>query len=302
MRTLSGALDTHINSVPTTLAAMIKITPVLGSVIAMTDHQGSLVFDAVTYVRRGFNFSSLMLSVDLSVGSFDLDVLYVPAVFTLADVKAGKYAGAKVELFFVNYADLTQGKLPVFEGLVGAVVPAELGARLEVNSRKKLLESPIVERYTPDCRAILGDARCTKNLTAFTHAGVIETVTSREVFKVTSGFGGPASPADYFSYGVITFTSGANNGISREIKNYVSGTRIFTMRRAFPYDIAASDTLSAVAGCDKKFSTCKVKFDNIPFFRGEPHIPTKRQLSAFIRRWFQGHAGGNRFDNIGNFF
>jgi hypothetical protein len=36
---------------------------------------------------------------------------------------------------------------------------------------------------------------------------------------------------------------------------------------------AVGDTIKAAAGCDKRLSTCKVKFSNLPNFRGFPTIP-----------------------------
>ena len=37
--------------------------------------------------------------------------------------------------------------------------------------------------------------------------------------------------------------------------------------------VALGDTFLIVAGCDKQFSTCQAKFDNVANFRGFPHVP-----------------------------
>ena len=37
--------------------------------------------------------------------------------------------------------------------------------------------------------------------------------------------------------------------------------------------MAVADTLSLVAGCDRRFATCKDRFSNKDSFRGFPHIP-----------------------------
>ena len=75
----------------------------------------------------------------------------------------------------------------------------------------------------------------------------------------------------YFDYGVMTMTSGANNGLAMEVKSYVVGQ--ITLQLPFPYTVAAGDTYSLTAGCDRSFSTCKDRFNNVRNFRGEPYLP-----------------------------
>ncbi len=80
----------------------------------------------------------------------------------------------------------------------------------------------------------------------------------------------------FFDYGKCTFTSGANNGISREIKTspVVGGNATINLAEAFPFAILMGDALTLEAGCDRNFSTCVNKFANQLNFRGEPFIPT----------------------------
>jgi uncharacterized phage protein (TIGR02218 family) len=49
--------------------------------------------------------------------------------------------------------------------------------------------------------------------------------------------------------------------------------------------IAPGDTFLIAAGCDKQFSTCKAKFDNLANFRGFPYVPGNDfMLSAASRQ------------------
>jgi hypothetical protein len=75
----------------------------------------------------------------------------------------------------------------------------------------------------------------------------------------------------YFSYGRVTFTSGANSGYTLEVKSFSPGVVTLTLPPPFP--IAVGDTYSIVAGCDRLFGTCKSRFNNVVHFRGEPYIP-----------------------------
>jgi len=92
--------------------------------------------------------------------------------------------------------------------------------------------------------------------------------------------GGTVTPlggsAGYFDYGLITFTSGANVGLSMEIKSYVPGQ--FVLQLPLPYAAEAGDEYTAVAGCNKSRATCRDTFDNLINFRGEPDIPGQDKL------------------------
>jgi uncharacterized phage protein (TIGR02218 family) len=75
----------------------------------------------------------------------------------------------------------------------------------------------------------------------------------------------------YFDGGVITFTSGANNGFAMEVKSYVPGQ--ISLHLPMPYPVAAGDTYSMVGGCDKSLRTCIDRYNNVVNFRGEPYLP-----------------------------
>lgn len=90
----------------------------------------------------------------------------------------------------------------------------------------------------------------------------------------------------YFAGGKITFTSGANSGLSMEVKAFAEGQ--FTLVLPMPHDIAAGDDYVAVAGCDKNFATCCERFNNALNFRGEPHVPGMDRMletSATRSQW-----------------
>ena len=107
--------------------------------------------------------------------------------------------------------------------------------------------------------------------------GSVVSVTDRSKFTDTAR----TEADDYFKYGLLTWTSGLNNGYSMEVKNYTLSTGEFELFEPMPYAIAVADTYSVYAGCDKFFSTCKDKFSNVVNFRGEPHVPTQDQISTF---------------------
>lgn len=93
------------------------------------------------------------------------------------------------------------------------------------------------------------------------------------------GLGGDAG---YFDGGVITFTSGANVGLSMEVRDYKAGQ--WTLQLPMPYVILAGDTYTMKAGCDHSFGTCRDKFDNTINFGGFPDFPGVDKLIQVERR------------------
>lgn len=79
------------------------------------------------------------------------------------------------------------------------------------------------------------------------------------------------SDTGYFDFGVMTMTSGLNNGLSREVAVYTVGQIMLAL--PFPYDVAIGDTYSLIAGCDKSLNTCKTRFSNVINMQAEPYTP-----------------------------
>jgi hypothetical protein len=75
----------------------------------------------------------------------------------------------------------------------------------------------------------------------------------------------------YFSDGILTFTSGANNGFSMEIMAW-DGTTL-SLFEGMPFDVMPGDTFVITPGCDLTINDCQNKFVNIVNNRSEPFIP-----------------------------
>ena len=60
----------------------------------------------------------------------------------------------------------------------------------------------------------------------------------------------------------------------------IGGAVIIELWQAMAQPIAPSDTFIVTAGCDKRFSTCRDRFENVLNFRGFPHIHGYFHLAA----------------------
>ena len=86
-----------------------------------------------------------------------------------------------------------------------------------------------------------------------------------------------------------SFTSGLNfvPNLAREIKLHVRASATsgqITLHEVFPFEVAVGDTLNVEAGCDRRFETCRDKFQNGGNFRGEPGVPGFGQIMKRGRR------------------
>ena len=78
----------------------------------------------------------------------------------------------------------------------------------------------------------------------------------------------------WFTAGKLTFTGGANAGLAHGGEDPPQERGVtFTLWQAMAQPIAAGDTFTVTAGCDKRFATCRDRFANAVNFRGFPHIP-----------------------------
>ena len=75
----------------------------------------------------------------------------------------------------------------------------------------------------------------------------------------------------YFTYGTLTWLTGANAGYKMDVRKFSPGTVTLSLPMTHP--IAIGDTFSITAGCDHTAATCQQRFSNFVNFRGEPHIP-----------------------------
>lgn len=268
MRTASSNLTAHLAGEVTSLAVCWKLTLTSGTIMGFTDHTSDLTISSQLYkAATGFSPTSVETKDKFSVDNLDVAGILDAAAITEADIMAGKYDFAEIEIFMVNVTDLTQGIITHRRGWLGEVSLRNGQFVAEVRGLAQKLQQNIVELYSPTCRAIFGDARCKVSLASFTFAGAVNTVTSRQVFISTA----MTQAAGYFSSGEIQWLTGANAGRRMEIKEF-SNTQ-FTLVLPMPNAVAVGDTFNAIAGCDKTIGTCIAKFNNAVNFRGEPYVP-----------------------------
>jgi len=275
MRSASSNMTSHLAGEVTSLAVCWKLTLTDNSVLGFTDHTSDLTISSQLYkAATGFSPTSIETKDKFSVDNLDVAGILDAAAITEADIMAGKYDFAEIEIFMVNVTDLSQGIITHRRGWLGEVTLKNGQFIVEVRGLAQKLSQNIVELYSPTCRAIFGDNRCKTNPASYTVGGVVNTITSRQVFISNS----MTQAAGYFSGGEIQFLTGANAGRRMEIKEFAN--KQFTLVLPMPNNIAVGDSFNAIAGCDKTIGTCAGKFANAVNFRGEPFVPGMDKMLA----------------------
>ena len=275
MRQIPEALAAHLAGEVTTTCHAWRLTRRDGLVMGFTEHDRDLAFDGTLFAAMtgfadgGEVESGLGLAADAAevIGAFSADAI------TRADLVAGRYDGALVDTFLVNWQSPDDYLLRSTREL-GEVRNGPDAFRAELRSLAARLDRPVGRIYARGCDAELGDSRCTVDLEdpAYRGEGAIGTESSADAFDVT----GLAGQADgWFRQGRIVFTSGALDGLSftvAEHRREPGVTRLTLWSPAFTAP-APGDTFTVTAGCDKRRETCRDKFANILNFQGFPFMP-----------------------------
>lgn len=272
-KSVSAGLEAHLAGTQLTLATCWRIARKDGVVMGFTDHDVDLVIDGVTYeAATGISRSALDSQAGNRVANLEVTALLTSDAISAADLASGRFKGAEVVVFRVNWADTGQGPLKLLRGTIGRLTLHDDRYVAELEGLAKRLNNEIVELYSTECLADLGDERCKKDISGFRRTAAVATVVSDRIFTVS------LSEADgYWENGLITWTSGDAAGLTSDIRTYTVG-RIELLTPP-PLGLSVGDSFILDVGCNKQISTCKNKFDNVVNFRGYGlHMPGRDEL------------------------
>lgn len=271
MKTIDSALLAHLQSGTTTLAMAWKVERRDGEVFGFTDHDRPIVFDGVTYGSASvFDSSAVSVSGELNVDNVDVEGLIDGDGIDAESVENGVWDGAVVTLYRVNWNAPEDGAEILLTGEVGNVQRKDGRYVAEIRGLMFKLQNALGRVLVPTCNASFGDARCGVDIEALRVSGTVTSVTSRRTFADSSL---PATaPGAEFSLGDLTFTTGANAGATREVRQQLDDGALVVFL-PFNYDVEVGDEFTIVPGCDKAKTTCIASYDNVLNFRGFSFVP-----------------------------
>lgn len=296
MKTLPAPLAAHLSSGATTMAYCWRVTRRDAVVLGFTEHDRDIVCDGTTFeAAAGFTASQIQTSLGLAVDNFTASGALSSASIAETDILAGRYDDATLELLWVNWADPTQFIL-VSKGSLGEIKRMGLAFTAEYRSLAHRLNQRIGDTYQRTCSAALGDSKCRIDLSKV-ELRATATAQSEGVSRFVTVSGVDAYDADWFTYGKAAFSSGANSGLTLEIKKHLRSASqdVLELWNAPPFAIEIGDTAIVTAGCAKSFAACRNKFANQDNFRGFPHIPGQDHITATAKRGATNQSGGSIF-------
>ncbi|KIC22642.1 DUF2163 domain-containing protein [Leisingera sp. ANG-Vp] len=294
MTGLSDAFRTHMQSGNTTVCRAWAVERRDGTVLGFTDHDCALSFDGISFQPgSGLTARAVQQATGLSVDNTEALGVLSDAAVREEDIEAGRYDGAGVRCWLVNWRDVAMRWLQ-FRGSIGEIRRAGGAFEAELRGLTDALNQPQGRIYQKPCTAVLGDASCRFDLATPGYATELEAgeVERNEVFRWEAL---PGFEPDWFTGGRLSVLSGAAEGLWAAIKADRSREdgRSITLWEPVRALVAPGDSVRLEAGCDKRMETCRLKFNNLLNFQGFPDIPGEDWVMA-VPRQSGSNTGGSR--------
>ncbi|KIC25346.1 MULTISPECIES: DUF2163 domain-containing protein [unclassified Leisingera] len=294
MSSVPNDLRAHLQSGISTVCRAWALTRRDGAVLGFTDHDCVLSFDGITFQPgSGLTARAVQQATGLSVDNTEALGVLSDAAVREEDIEAGRFDGAEVRCWLVNWQDVTMRWLQ-FRGSIGEIRRAGGAFEAELRGLTEQLNQPQGRIFQTPCTAVLGDSACGFDLSTPGYAieTAVETVERSEDFRWNAL---PGFEPGWFADGRLTVLSGAAQGLWAAVKSDQStaaGRRI-TLWEPIRAVVQPGDTVRLEAGCDKRMESCRLKFNNLLNFQGFPDIPGEDWIMA-VPRQSGVNTGGSR--------
>ncbi len=272
---MNADLLTHLVTGLTTVCQCWELTRRDGVTYGFTDHDRNIAFGGVSFrADAGLTARALMQGTGLAVDNSEAMGMLSDASLTDADIDAGRFDGAEVKVWLVNWQDIAVRTLR-FRGTIGEIRRGAGAFHAELRGLTEALNQLQGRVFQKGCSAVLGDKTCQFNLDTegYVNKRTIQTVERAQVFRF-SGMNGYAPR--WFERGRLSITSGIGQGLYGIIKHDQTGPdgrRVIELWEPIRAAIATGDDIRIDVGCDKRADTCRFKFNNMANFQGFPFIP-----------------------------
>lgn len=265
----------------TTICRCWKLVRRDGREFAFTDHDSVLAFAGSRFApTEAPTARAIEQTTGLAVDNTEAFGALSDAGLTEKDILAGRFDGASVEIWLVNWREPEHRALQ-FRGEIGEIERSGGAFKAELRGQTESLNQPQGRLYQRPCRAVLGDRECGVDLSdpAFSTEQTLTEAPAGTVLSLPR----LARPSGWFDRGTIQILNGRAAGDRRVIKAdrvTPSGRKIY-LWDAFPPEVSEGSRVRVVAGCDKSVGTCRAKFDNVVNYRGFPFLPSEDWLYSY---------------------
>lgn len=243
-----------------------------GVALGFTAHDRDLMVDGFCYrAAPGIAPSAIEQGAALAADTLDVAGALTASAISEADLRAGRWHGAAVRLYAVDWADPGQ-YMQIARGELGAVSLERGRFSAELKGPAAALDRPVSETTSPACRADLGDTRCRVDMAGRRQTARFISISDDVLTLDGADLAGSVR-------GRLRWIDGANGGLSGTIVA-ADGTTV-TLAEPPPFVPAAGDRVEIAQGCDRRFATCRDRFGNAANFQGEPHLPGVDLLTRY---------------------
>ncbi|WP_037309882.1 DUF2163 domain-containing protein [Ruegeria halocynthiae] len=288
-------LQSHLQSGLTTTCRCWLIKRQDGQTYGFTDHDMELGFDGLTFkASTGLTATAIEQATGLSIDNSEAMGGLSDAAVKEEDIEAGRFDGAEVRAWLVNWKDTAQRKLQ-FRGSIGELRRAGGAFHAELRGLTDLLNRPLGRIYQKPCTAVLGDGSCKFNLNAPGYWVEAE-VASLADGGIVQLRGAQAHDSAWFERGRMDVVTGTAVGLWASIKQdeRVNGGRRITLWSGIDGGLAVGDRVRLTAGCDKSMGVCRKKFNNLINFQGFPDLPNEDWVMAVPKKSNPNNGGSRR--------
>lgn len=290
------AFNDHLATGLTSVCRAWSLTRVDGTSYGFTDHDGDLVFEGVTFhANTGLTAMALQQTTGLAIDNTEAIGALTQDAMTEEDILAGRFDGAEVVGWHVNWQDLSQREI-VFRGTIGEITRVDGAFRAEILGLSERLNRPTGRILSRRSQSIEMEAETGTDLSAvpYTVEGELRAALDAFVFDVELT---DTLPEDWFAHGKLTFVNGKGFDLGGAIKvdTQLDGTqRRIELWEPITISVEKGDRVQLVVGCDGTMEDYRAKFGSILNFQGFPDIPeddwminsasSSRDLSGGSRR------------------
>ncbi|WP_448501679.1 DUF2163 domain-containing protein [Sphingomonas sp.] len=237
-----------------------------GVTIGLTAHDRDLWIDGLDYrAAPGMAPSAIRRSDALDADSMEVTGALSHDAIGERDLLAGRWDDAVVTVLACDWRDPAQ-YVVLARGTIGAIETGAEGFVAEMRGGAAVLEAPVAELTSPECRAELGDRRCGVAMAA---RRTLARVARAEGDRLTLDVDEP-SPGGWSS-GRLRWLGDENCGLEQAIDQ--SAGAALVLRQPPHFAVRPGTLVEVIEGCDKRLETCAGRFANAANFRGEPFLP-----------------------------
>lgn len=161
MKNIDATFKAFLANECLTLASCLRIVRSDGRAIYLTDHDADIIIDSNVYKSDpGFTRTAVKGSAGYETDAAEIESFFKVGFIEEKDIRRGLFDVATAKLFIVNFKDVSMGVMILKSGTLGEIdFSADGSFKVEILGPLNRFVK-IGEKFSPECRANLGDNRC----------------------------------------------------------------------------------------------------------------------------------------------